>query len=59
MKSETIAVHVTPQVATAYRSASEEDRRRLELLVSLQLSESLKSIAIVTPADFLVRLSSI
>jgi hypothetical protein len=43
MKTETIVVHVSPLVATAYREASEEDRRRLDLLVSLQLTELLKS----------------
>ena len=43
MKTETITVHVTPQVATAYRSVSEEDRRKLDLLVNLQLNEFLKS----------------
>ena len=39
MNTETITVHVTPQAATAYRAASEEDRRKLDLLVSLQLTE--------------------
>jgi hypothetical protein len=43
MNTETIVVHVSPQVATAYRTASEEDRRRLDLLVSLQLTEFLRS----------------
>jgi hypothetical protein len=43
MKTETITVHVTPQAATAYRAASAEDRRKLDLLVSLQLSGSLNS----------------
>jgi hypothetical protein len=43
MNTETITVHVTPQAATAYRGASEEDRRKLDLLVSLQLTEFSKS----------------
>jgi hypothetical protein len=37
MKTDSITVHVTPQAATAYRAASEKDRRKLDLLVSLQL----------------------
>jgi hypothetical protein len=43
MNTETITIHVSPQVATAYRTASEEDRRRLDLLVSLQLTDFLRS----------------
>jgi hypothetical protein len=43
MKTEAITVHVTPQAATTYRAASEEDRRKLDLLVSLQLTGSLGS----------------
>jgi hypothetical protein len=39
MKTEAITVHVSPQIATAYRAASPEDRRKLDLLVSLQLTE--------------------
>ncbi len=38
MRTETITVHVSPQAATAYRTASAEDRRKLDLLVSLQLT---------------------
>jgi len=37
MKTETITVQVSPQAAMAYRAASAEDRRKLDLLVSLQL----------------------
>ena len=37
MKTETITVQVSPQAATVYRAASAEDRRKLDLLVSLQL----------------------
>jgi hypothetical protein len=43
MNTETITVHVTPQAATAYRAASEDDRRKLDLLVSLQLTEFARS----------------
>ncbi len=43
MNTEAIVVHVSPEVARAYRDASEEDRRKLDLLVGLQLMESLKS----------------
>jgi hypothetical protein len=43
MQTETITVQVTPQAATAYRAASAEDRRKLDLLVSLQLTEFSKS----------------
>jgi hypothetical protein len=38
MKTETITVNVTPQAATVYRSATADDRRKLDLLVSLQLA---------------------
>ena len=43
MKTETITVHVSPQAATAYRTASADERRKLELLVSLQLSSATRS----------------
>jgi hypothetical protein len=43
MQTEAITVHETPQAATAYRAASEEDRRKLDLLVSLQLAEYSRS----------------
>jgi hypothetical protein len=42
MKTETITVRVAPQVAIAYRAASEEDRRKFDLLVNLQLTECLR-----------------
>jgi len=38
MNTETITVHVSPQAATAYRAASADERRKLDLLVSLQLT---------------------
>jgi hypothetical protein len=43
MQTEAITVHVTPQAATTYRTASEEDRRKLDPLVSSRLSEFSKS----------------
>ncbi len=41
MKTEEITIHVGAQVAEAYRHASEQDRRKMDLLVRLQLTESL------------------
>jgi len=41
MKTEAITIRVTPQAATAYRAASADDRRKLDLLISLQLTEFL------------------
>ena len=38
MSADEITVHVQHGVANAYRSASEEDRRKMDLLVSLRLS---------------------
>ena len=43
MKTEEITIHVDPVVAQAYRAASEEDRRRIDLLVSFQLTEFLRA----------------
>jgi len=43
MKTDEITVHVQPGVANAYRSASDQDRRKMDLLVSLRLSEFLQS----------------
>ena len=42
MKTDEITVHVDPEVARAYHSASEEDRRKMGLLVNLQLTEILR-----------------
>jgi len=36
---ETIAVKVTPEAAKAFRSASDAERRKMELLLSLRLLE--------------------
>ena len=39
MKAEEITIRVTPDAAQVYRSASEELRRKLDLLLSLRLSQ--------------------
>ena len=43
MKTDEITIHVDPAVAGAYRAASQEDRRKMDLLVSFQLLEFLRS----------------
>jgi hypothetical protein len=43
MNTETITIHVSPQAATVYRAASVDERRKLDLLVSLQLTGLLRS----------------
>jgi hypothetical protein len=43
MNTETTTLHVSPQAATAYRAASADARRKLDLLVSLQLSGLVRS----------------
>ena len=43
MNAETISIQVSPEVAKAYRAASEKDRRKLDLFVTLQLTEFLGS----------------
>lgn len=40
MTTEPITVSVEPAVAVAYRSASPEDRRKMDLLVNLRLREA-------------------
>ena len=37
--TETIAIHVAPEVAKAFRSASEGERKKMELLLNLRLLE--------------------
>lgn len=37
--TETITIQVTPEVAKAFRSASEKERRKMELLLNLRLLE--------------------
>ncbi len=43
MSTNEITIHVSPEIASAYRSASEEDRRKMELLASLHLRRYLRS----------------
>jgi hypothetical protein len=43
MKTEEITIRVDPDAAKAYRAASDEDRRKLELLISMKLREATKS----------------
>ncbi len=43
MKTEEITIRVETEAANAYRSASEEERRMLDLLLSLKLTEVTKS----------------
>lgn len=40
MEAEEITVRVTPEAAQIYRSATEEQPRKLDLLVSLRLAET-------------------
>ena len=40
MKTDEITVRVDAEAADAYRAASEEDRRKLEMLISLRLREA-------------------
>jgi hypothetical protein len=43
MKTDEITIHVGSEVAKAYRTASKEDRRKMDLLVSFQLTEFLRA----------------
>jgi hypothetical protein len=43
MRTDEITIHVSPEVAKAYLTASLEDRREMELLANLQLTEFLQS----------------
>ena len=40
MPTQEITIRVTPEAARLYQSASEQERRKLDLLLSLQLTES-------------------
>lgn len=40
---QTIAIKVTPEAAKAFQSATDADRRKLELLLSLRLLEVARS----------------
>lgn len=39
METQEIRIRVSPQAANTYQSASEEERSKLDLLLSLRLSE--------------------
>jgi len=43
MKTDAITINVTPEIAKAYCTASDEERRKMNLLANLQLAEFLKS----------------
>ncbi|MBM4045945.1 MAG: hypothetical protein FJ279_12580 [Planctomycetes bacterium] len=43
MRTEEITIRVDPEAASAYRCASDEERRKLDLLLSLKLSDVTKS----------------
>jgi hypothetical protein len=42
MQTEEITIRVDPEAAEAYRSASDDVRRKLDLLLSLRLHEALR-----------------
>ncbi len=42
MQTEEITIRVDPESARAYRTASVQDRRKLDLLMSLRLHEALR-----------------
>jgi len=41
MQTEAITIRVDPQAARAYRAAPDEERRKLDLLLSLRLQDAL------------------
>jgi hypothetical protein len=43
MKTEPIIVHVSPRAAIVYRAMSADDRRKLDMLINLQLAAFLSS----------------
>ena len=43
MSTNEITIHVSPEIASAYRLGSEEDRHKMELLASLHLLRYLRS----------------
>jgi hypothetical protein len=43
MSTEEITIRVDPESARAYRQASEQERRKLDLLLTLRLHEALQS----------------
>jgi hypothetical protein len=42
VQTEEISVRVDPEAARAYRAASEQERRKLDLLLSLRLHDALR-----------------
>jgi hypothetical protein len=42
MLTEEITIRVDPEAAQAYRAASEQERRKLDLLLSLRLHDALR-----------------
>jgi len=43
MKTDEITIRVNPDAATAYRSASEEERHKLDALLSLRITDATRS----------------
>jgi hypothetical protein len=43
MKTDEIAIRVNPDAAIAYRSASEEERHKLDALLSLRITDATRS----------------
>ena len=43
METQTISIRVSPEVARAYEAAPEEEKRKLNALLSLKLSETLQA----------------
>ncbi len=43
MQTKTIAIRVNAEVARIFEAASEEERRKLEVLLSLKLSDATRS----------------
>ena len=43
MAADQITVSVDPEVAVAYRSASEDERKKLDLLINLRLRDATRS----------------
>jgi hypothetical protein len=41
MQTEEITIHVDPEAARVYRAASEQERRKLDVLLSLRLHDAL------------------
>ena len=42
MTTDQITINVAPDVARAYRDANDEDRRKLDVLLSLRLTEAFR-----------------